>query len=521
MKNGDIRVALRADASRSIGLGHVKRCLALAAALRAIGADARLVTRDLGVDTLEMTHTAGIERVSLPGLVSDRITDVDHVPHAAWAGVGWQVDADQCVKALAYWQPDWVVVDHYAFDARWHGYVSKELNARLAAIDDLADRDLSVELLVDPNLCDDHREKYAGHLPEGAALLGGPRFALLGPAYAGAAPLVVREVVRSIGIFMGGVDAGNLSCLALRACRKSGSFSGPVEIAITRAFPHAQALETLAEQWTETSLVSDLPDLAGFFARHDLQIGAGGGAAWERCCIGAPTLALAAAANQDAVLPALAKSGAIVLIEGVAFPSEDVIGRAIQSLIGDPARRQELGARSRALVDGLGARRVALRLGASSLSIRAATRGDSEMMYVWRNHETTRNMSLHREEIPWQLHQAWLNDSLKAEGRHVLVGMVGQTAIGIIRFDVRSEYQAEVSLYLDPALLGLGLGRSMLLVGEEYMLVHRPEIREFMATVLEHNTGSTRMFSSCGYHLRQGVWRKNTSSRHVKEVNRT
>jgi RimJ/RimL family protein N-acetyltransferase len=128
-------------------------------------------------------------------------------------------------------------------------------------------------------------------------------------------------------------------------------------------------------------------------------------------------------------------------------------------------------------------------------------------------------MSLGQEEIPWQVHQEWLNDALKAEGRQVLVGMVGQTAIGIIRFDVRSECQAEVSLYLDPALFGLGLGRSMLLVGEEYMMVHRPEMREFMATVLEHNRASTRMFFSCGYQLREGFWRKNLRSRRVKEVN--
>jgi UDP-2,4-diacetamido-2,4,6-trideoxy-beta-L-altropyranose hydrolase len=509
VNDATIRVALRADASRTIGMGHVKRCLALAAALRASGADTRLVTRNLGVEVGAMADQAGIASLLLPAPVSNTPALTDRVPHAAWAQVGWQVDADQSIEALSGWQPDWLLVDHYAFDARWHRYVSTRLNVHLAVIDDLADRDLGAELLIDHNLCKDHREKYSGRLPEGAAILGGPRFALLGPAYKDVASFPVQEVVRSIGIFMGGVDVDNLSGIALVACRKHAHFAGPVEIAITRAYPHAQALRALAAQWPETRVIADLPDLKDFFGRHDLQIGAGGSAAWERCRVGVPTLALTAAANQEAVLPALAALGAVALIAGPTPPNEDSIGSAVRSLLAQPLLRQELSERSCALVDGLGARRVALRLTAPSLSVRPATMDDSETMYAWRNHPTTRVMSLNPAPIAWKDHQRWLDATLKNVERCLLVASIGSSDVGVVRFDGCADDQLEVSLYLDPALHGLSLGRSMLLAGEAYVLQRRPATRGFVAAVLQRNAGSMRLFESCGYHLQQGLWHKN------------
>jgi UDP-2,4-diacetamido-2,4,6-trideoxy-beta-L-altropyranose hydrolase len=509
VNDSNIRVALRADASTRIGLGHVNRCLALAAALRAIGVGAKLLTRELDVETGEMAARSAIARVVLPAPEGGAI--VDRVPHSDWAGIGWEADADQCIEALTPWQPDWVVVDHYAFDSRWQLRVSQRLNTRIAVIDDLADRNLSANLLIDPNLSNNHRKKYAGRLPDGTTLLGGPKFALLGPTYLAVSPLTIRETARSIGIFMGGVDAQNLSALCLKACRKYGDFAGLIEIVTTKASPNARELNMLANQWAETVVVSDLPDLAGFFGRHDLQIGAGGGAAWERCCLGAPTIAFAAAANQDAVLPALAERGAVALIGGQALPNELEIGSAVQALLADPVRRQKLSERSRALVDGLGAKRVAVRLAVPWLTVRPAGMLDSEMMYAWRNHSTTRMMSLNSQEIKWSDHQQWLNASLNAAGRFLLVGTVGNVDVGILRFDARAESQFEVSLYLDPKMHGLSLGRSLLLAGETYMLVRRP-IRRFVATVLQNNESSNRLFASCGYQLELGVWRKSLPS---------
>lgn len=346
-------VAFRVDASPAIGLGHVKRCLSLAHALAATGARVVFVARDLGVDVRGMVATAGFDILVLPRPTGSMPSS--QVPHGHWAEVDAALDVRQTVAALADRRCDWLVVDHYAFDADWHRQVADATGARLAVIDDVADRPLHADVLIDHNHCDDHRRKYGSRLATGTPILGGPRFALLGPAYGTAPRYDLHAEVRSIGIFMGGADAGGFSAVAWRACREVAGFDGPIEIVTTRESPRLGELQRTVAGDERTTLSLDLPSLHEFFSRHDLQIGAGGGATWERCCIGAPTAAAAVASNQRAVLEPLQGLGVLRVCE----PTEAAIGAECRSLIGQPELRRALCERAQRLVDGQGAARVA------------------------------------------------------------------------------------------------------------------------------------------------------------------
>ena len=337
-----MKAAIRADASAALGLGHVKRCLALAQALRSNGATVTFLTRAIDVDSAALVDAEGFASIVIgAGQATDQA-----------------IDAVESLRHRDAFADGLVIVDHYALDAHWHGTVRAASGAKLVAIDDLADRALDVDLLVDHNL-GDLAAKYAGRVGARTVVLGGPRHALLGPGYAAAPRHLPVPRVESIGIFMGGTDAANASAVALEACRLAG-FSGPVEIATTSGNPHLAALHQLAAARPHTTLTLDLPDLAAFFARHGLQIGAGGGATWERCCIGAPTLATIAAPNQAPVLRPLQALGAVELVEGDgALPTARQLADRLITLLADAPRRATLSSRSRALVDARGAARVA------------------------------------------------------------------------------------------------------------------------------------------------------------------
>jgi UDP-2,4-diacetamido-2,4,6-trideoxy-beta-L-altropyranose hydrolase len=344
-----MRIAVRADGSERIGLGHIRRTVSLAHGLRELGAQVHFFLRRIDVDCAGWVREAAFEATWLDGgAVTDEATD-----------------ADAFLARSGAFAPQRVVVDHYRLGARWHRRVRRAGLGPLVAIDDMADRELDVDLLIDPNLAADHREKYAQCLPAGAAILGGPAYALLAPAYATAPRCQIREPVRRIGIFMGGTDEANLSETALDACRAELGFAGCVEIATTRHNRHLDRLRRRAAQDAGATVVTaDQPDLAAFFVRNDLHVGAGGGATWERCCLGAPAVGVIAADNQLPSLVPLAQAGAIALVAAQPASAAD-IAAALEPLAADPGRRRSMSAAARRLVDGQGARRAAARILAS------------------------------------------------------------------------------------------------------------------------------------------------------------
>ncbi len=511
-------VAIRADASATIGTGHLRRCLSLAHALVEQGAQVCFISRRLdgvGAQVLlaQPFEVHWLETPLMPASCTQ--TDTSLPPHSAFAGVGWKQDVRETVASMAGIHLDWLVVDHYAFDARWHQEVRDALGCRLLVVDDTADRLLCADVLLDHNWAGDHREKYAHSLAHEPRWLTGPQFALLDVAYRDAVRYQFSPQVRSLGIFMGGTDLGGMSAQILAVCREQVGFAGLIEVVSTSANPHLSRLRAECARWPNIRLTLDLPDLAGFFARHDLQIGAGGGATWERCCIGVPTIGVAVASNQLAVIPGLQQLGAI---RSARLPGTDPcrdpapsLAQVLMELLRDSEARERLGCAAAMLVDGRGAQRVALALLRDALMLRSATPEDAGCLYGWRNHPAVRAVSVQTAAIDWPTHVDWLRRTLSAPDRWLFVAHVGNLPVGSIRFDRLGEHLLEVSLYLDPDLQGLGLGSRMLLAGEQVMLrrLGEPFIAE--ATVVEGNTSSRRMFERCHYKGKSSVLQKRIS----------
>lgn len=490
-----MHLAIRTDASSQIGFGHLRRCISLARALRELGATTHFYVRQSDVNTADLLarESFACDVLPLPPLVElGRMADA--------------LEDAAAFSALASLHgPEWVIVDQYAIDSRWHQTVRETLGSRIAVIDDLANRPLAPDALIDHNYVASagHRARYGAVLSRQPALwLCGPRHALLGPAYSDRPPFKVRAQVRSIGIFVGATDPARINLVALRACRDVAEFAGPIEIATTSANPQWAELQAVVDHDPHLTLSLDLPDLAGFYARHDLHIGAGGGATWERCCVGVPSLTLCTAENQRVVVSELEAKGMLVT-----SPANDAtaIGQALKLLLRSHARRLELAHLGRALVDGRGAQRTALALAAAlpdALQLRRVEQTDAMTLWRWRNDPATRQVSRQQDEIPFASHEAWLARTLAAGQSLLFIASVGKCEVGVIRFDPLAHAGTsifEVSLYLDPALHGLGLGKALLQSGEQTLRNLNGPCRVH-AEVLPENMASGGLFRSGGYH---------------------
>jgi len=477
-----MRVAIRADASTGLGTGHLRRCLSLARALAQCGAQSVFVSR-----------SDAVAREVLAGQPFDVL----------WLEEGEGAvaddDAARCAALLASAPPDWVVVDHYRLDRRWHEAVRDELDCRVAVVDDLADRPLAPDLLVDTN-DPDAAPRYAPVLVAPCKLLAGPRFALLDPSYADAARYRFQDPIRSIGIFMGGTDPQGHCVAALRACGQA-AFAGPVEVVCAQSTPFHAALAAEAANRPGTRLVDSLPDLAGFFARHDLQLGAGGGATWERCCIGVPTIACVVAPNQMTTVPRLAALGALAWArEGQGVDAATAIARQLVQLAAAPDERRALGQAAARLVDGQGGARVAAVMACAAgvaPSMRPAMPADEALLLEWANDPVVRAQGFHPEPVPAADHARWFRARLAdADGCRIAIAHAPNgMPVGQVRLERRNAWEIGYSVAAE--FRGLGLGTTLL---AQAVAALPPDGLAVLGRVKPANQASVGVFRRLGFH---------------------
>ena len=315
-------VAFRVDASINIGTGHVMRCLTLADALAADGAECHFLCREHLGNLIEAIRARGYPIHTLPAQPATAPTTQEEarpLAHAAWLGASWQDDARQSREALERLAPDWLVVDHYGLDTRWEQRVLLQ-DGRLLVIDDLADREHCADLLLDQNL-GRQADDYDGLVPDHCMRLIGPRYALLRPEFARLrdASLARRATPRleRLLITMGGVDKDNATAQvleALTACVLPGDCRISVVMGGNAPWLAQVKAQAAAMPWS-TEVVVNVIDMAERMTEADLAIGAAGSTSWERCCLGLPTLMVVLADNQRIIANALQAMGAAERIE--------------------------------------------------------------------------------------------------------------------------------------------------------------------------------------------------------------
>lgn len=304
-----MRVVFRVDASLQIGTGHVMRCLALAEVLRTQGGDCCFICRAHTGNLIEqikrkkfVVHTLPIDEEKA---VLEGRTEIGHMSdmlqHSSWLVATQDQDALSTAIILKEVEPDWLVVDHYALDDCWEKSLVHNCG-RLMVIDDIADRHHECDLLLDQNLFDDMSVRYKGRVPEGCIQLLGPQYALLHSDYAEFRLHVKpRKVPLNNLLVFFGTDQYNLTELALSSLKKIKFPFESIDVVISKHSPCYENVKKQSVLSSKIHLHSDLPSLAPLMVKADLAIGAGGGACWERFCLGLPSLIVTLAENQRPV----------------------------------------------------------------------------------------------------------------------------------------------------------------------------------------------------------------------------
>jgi UDP-2,4-diacetamido-2,4,6-trideoxy-beta-L-altropyranose hydrolase len=338
-----MRLAIRADASDSIGIGHVMRCLSLADANLDAGGRSLFVMRDLpgsaGANVRARQHDVAL----LPSMADDETTDA--------------VETKRCVDEWG--GADAVVVDHYELAVAWE---KEFVDGRpVIALGGWEYCEHQVSLLHDQTYRSGTASRWPEFVPANTRLLLGPGVALLRREFreARSASVQFSTKVRRVLITLGG------------AAGRSGILAQTLEVAL-QVLPSGVALDIVSpmqpgeeerrmiEQRGSSPIFwhRDPADVASLMARADLAITGGGVSALEALCLGRPLITLSWAENQVAATRHLIDDG-YCLAGGDGSPDQTTqLKDAIDHVITDAGLRRDLSHRGQRLVDGLGPQRV-------------------------------------------------------------------------------------------------------------------------------------------------------------------
>jgi UDP-2,4-diacetamido-2,4,6-trideoxy-beta-L-altropyranose hydrolase len=345
----------KADASNIIGAGHVMRCLTLADALHVQGGHCEFICREHKGDLRTYITSRGYTVHSLP--FSTHITP-ERNNHPSWLSTTWKQDAQETINIISKLtnKIDWLFVDHYGIDARWHNEL-RPYTTKIAVVDDLADRLYNCDLLIDQL---PHRipADYKPLVPTSTRLLLGGRYAMLRPVFAELRNQSLNKIktlasIKRVLISMGGTDLLNATHVALELLTKSNIARG-IDVDILSGQQAEQVKSTFNDVPFNIHIHPVTTPIHELMLKADIAIGAGGLTAWERCCLGLPTFLMTIAQNQHDAARALQKYEAAVLLGDMDHFDMAHAITVFNETINDMQKLKILSANAAKICDGTG-----------------------------------------------------------------------------------------------------------------------------------------------------------------------
>ena len=348
----------RTDASRTIGIGHVMRCITLAAALQEKGVACVFACRPFDGNLIRLIEESGFVTVCM---TSPRNKDVDSGNYESWLGVSYESDAEETNSILASIKPEWVIVDHYGIDERWENIV-KQACKHIFVIDDLANRRHACFAILDSSFGRDTQD-YVGLVDTNTPVYAGPTFCILRPEF----PLMRRKMesrnygqpLKNILITFGGADVGSVTIQTLEDLERVDVCNDlSIVVILGPISTHYEIIRKMASNSRHTvTIEQSVSNMGEYFIWADLCIGAVGSSTWERCCLGCPSIVTILAENQRDGARKLEEAGLLLT-----YSSKKAGELAERIRCMDANMRERLSINGLNLVDGLGVHRVLTKL---------------------------------------------------------------------------------------------------------------------------------------------------------------
>lgn len=328
-----LRVAIRADATPLLGMGHIYRALALTQALPEH--DVRVVTRAGG------EHQLGANFLRT---------------HACRA---WEIETeDDFFAVLASFKPDIVFLDVLDTTEDYVRRVAAS-GAVIVSLEDLGPGAQLADIVINDLYTDFYPHENHWY---------GVQHAILAPHFEAVAPRPEpASSVQNILITFGGTDPGNLTVKALRAIAELGEYGGVVSVVLGPGYSHPEP--DLGRLRLRGKIMRSVSNMALTMREADLALTSAGRTVTELMTLGIPVLALCQNVRELRHTHASSPYGVINLGLGE-HVSVTALSSHISMLITNHQLRADMRTRALAATRGRSNRAIAERILSAASSAR-------------------------------------------------------------------------------------------------------------------------------------------------------
>lgn len=312
-KKEKLKILFRTDGSSLIGLGHLSRCLTLANYFKSIGMNCTFVCRESDIKLKNIIDIEGhsVKVLNKTYKISTGIEDTE-VPHSSWLETDWETDAFETINSISGNNFDILFIDHYSLDYKWINLIREHVK-KVVVIDDLADRVLNCDFLIDQTLGRDISD-YKDLLGPSSISLVGSKFSILRPEFIqkiDEAKVKRQETskVKTILISLGGVDKDNITKKIIESLLKYKFVKDlQINVVLGAGSSHFDDIKSFADLKSNVKVFFNIKNMSDFILDADLAFGAGGSSSWERCVLGLPSINVVLSKNQEKISSALEES---------------------------------------------------------------------------------------------------------------------------------------------------------------------------------------------------------------------
>jgi len=321
-----MKVCILTEGGKSIGLGHVTRCVSICQAFEEVGIKPQLIVN--GDETVE-------------DLLRDKNCKV----------FDWLNDEKMLFATVK--NADIVFIDSYLAD-----YDLYEKISILAGTAVYFDDDIRINY---PRSFVVNGAIFAEQMPyprrKDVTYLLGVKYAPIRKELWDVPTKLIRREVETLMVTFGGSDMCNVTPKVQKVLNKTYPYMQK-KIIVTRFFANMSEIKKLRDKDTELIYEPDAIELKEIMLESDIAISAGGQTLYELARVGTPTIGICVAENQLQNIKGWSKSGFLEYIGW--YNNKDIQSKLITALeeMKSYNKRFSCSRKTRELIDGKGSRRV-------------------------------------------------------------------------------------------------------------------------------------------------------------------